>query len=201
MSTDAFAPAIFPRLYGVDTEAEHHQARLRGYAEGHAEAFRIVTAEAKAAAAQDEARRADARVSAQRALADAMSALGRAADALEDRARDLADIAERQISSRAVELAELILAEALADRELAATTALRRGLAAQQGAGDGKVHLSPTDLHTLTLHGTLPENITVVTDEALVSGDAVAVVADGFVDARIGAALERARRALAEVSS
>jgi flagellar assembly protein FliH len=42
--------------------------------------------------------------------------------------------------------------------------------------------------------------VALVADDELAQGDAVAILDDGFVDARIGAAVERARQAVAEAT-
>ncbi|WP_292761556.1 hypothetical protein, partial [Microbacterium sp. UBA3486] len=49
MSTDAFSPVLFPRLDGRGSGEEHARAKMRGYADGHAEGFRAGRAEAEAA--------------------------------------------------------------------------------------------------------------------------------------------------------
>lgn len=198
MSTDAFAPAVFPRFHGADADADRRQARVRGYADGHAAGFRAGLAEAAASAAAAESQRRDADARARGQLADARSALDAAAEALIARMQMLTGVADQQISARAIELAEVILAEVLKDRDLAAASALRRALSEHAGEVPAEIRLSPTDVRTLEMLGALPERITVVADDALSSGDAVAAMADGVVDARVATALERARRMLAE---
>ena len=200
MSTDAFTPAVFPRFHGADAEADRERARRRGYADGHAEGFRAGAEKAALAAAADAAHREQSDAGARTALASALSALSAATDAMTARARELSAAGERQLCGHAIELAEAILAEALADREFAAVTALRRALAAAEEPA-AEVRLNPDDLRTLTERDAVPPHLTVVSDDALASGDAVVRVGDGLVDARIGAALDRARQALAEGAS
>lgn len=200
MSTDLFTPAVFPRFHGSQADVERARARTRGYADGHAEGFRAGAAEAAGAAAAAESRRNEVDARDRAELASALSALTAATDALTARTRELGAAAEQQVSARAIELAEAILDESLADREFAAVSALRRAMAMPSDA-QGEVRLSPADLHTLTLLNAMPENITVLADESLAPGDAVAILGDSLVDARIGAALERARNVLAEVTS
>lgn len=196
MSTDAFAPAVFPRLRGADADAERLRARRRGYAEGHAEGFRVAAADAAQVAADQQLQREQADAAAQRALASALSALEAAAEALDARTRELAAAAEQQIAARAIELAEAILAEALADRDFSAMSAMRRALAAADGRLPAEVRLNAADLQTLRAHEMLPTHGTFTADETLAPGDAIAVLDEGLVDARIGAALARARQAL-----
>lgn len=201
MSTEAFAPVAFPRLRGADAEAERRLARQRGYADGHAEGFRAAQAEAAAVAARAEAERLEERTAAQRALASALSALESTTTALRERADQLTRMDEQRVSARAIELAETILGQVLADRELAATSALRRALAAGGVDPVTEVRMSTDDLRTLQRGDAVPAHVRVVADESLAPGDALAILQHGFVDARIGQALERARRALAEESS
>lgn len=196
MSTDTFAHAVYPRLRDVDGDAERRRAQQRGYADGHAEGFRVAAAEAAVAAARARAEREAADAAAQRALASALGALESAAATLSARVAELAQADEQTISARAVELAETILGEALADREFAATAALRRGLAAGDGAQPIEVRLSVADARVVGDHPAAPAGVSVTGDDELAAGDAVVVLPDGMVDARIGAALQRARRAV-----
>ena len=58
------------------------------------------------------------------------------------------------------------------------------------------VRLHPEDLRALGPDPELPEGARLVADPSLSRGDAVADLPDGWLDARIGTALERARTAL-----
>jgi flagellar assembly protein FliH len=198
MSADVFSPAVFPRFRDADAEAAHQRERERGFAEGHAEGFRAGVAQAAAEAARAEAARAASEAALRRDVAEAMAALGAAADALTARARELTAASERDLSARAVELAELILAAELSQPGAAAAAAVRRALDAHDPQDVRAVRLSPADVLALDAQGGLPDDIAVTADGALLPGDAIVVVDEGFVDARIGAALERARRAVAE---
>ncbi|MFC7788670.1 FliH/SctL family protein [Microbacterium sp. MAHUQ-60] len=201
MSTDAFAPAVYPRLRGADAEGERRLARQRGYADGHAEGFRAASRETAAVAARAEAERAEAHSASQRELASAASSLRAAAAALQARAEELTRMDEPRISARALELAETILGEALADRALSAESALRRALVTAADDPVSEVRMSIEDLRTLQRNDAVPPHVRVVADETLAAGDAIAMLPHGYVDARIGQALDRARRALDEVTS
>jgi flagellar assembly protein FliH len=174
MSTEAFSPAVFPRLHGDGLTAEREKARVRGYAEGHAEGFRAGSAAA------------------------AVAALHAAARSLADRERDLVAAAQSQVLGRAVELAELIVAGELADAETSALSAVRRVLAVVDAAAVRELRLHPGDIGTLDRLDARPAGFALAPDETLEPGDAVAALEHGLVDARIGSALERARRAVAE---
>ncbi|WP_168443199.1 FliH/SctL family protein [Microbacterium sp. A20] len=201
MSTDAFSPVLFPRLDGRADGAEHARARMRGYAEGHAEGYRAGRAEAEAeqrvAAAEQAARDA----AAAREMETAVSALHAAARSLGDRERELSAAAHDEVLRCAIELAELIVGAELSDAGSSAAAAARRVLAAAEPAEIREVRLHPDDLRTLQTADAQLTAFALVADDTLERGDAVATLAHGHIDARIGSALERARRALVEAGS
>jgi flagellar assembly protein FliH len=200
MSADVFAPAVFPRLRDTALDAERDRARRRGYADGHAEGFRAAAEAASATAAEAEARRAAREAELRGAVAQAVATLQTAAAALTVRACELAATAQDRVHAHAVELAAVILAGELAVGETAATSAVRRALAAADDADVREVRLNAADLAVLERLGVQPEGVALVADDELARGDAVAILDDGFVDARIGAAVERARQAVAEAT-
>jgi flagellar assembly protein FliH len=198
MSTEAFSPAVFPRLHGDGLTAEREKARVRGYAEGHAEGFRAGSAAAAVAHEQAEVERVAREKAQADAVEAAVAALLAAARSLADRERDLVAAAQSQVLGRAVELAELIVAGELADAETSALSAVRRVLAVVDAAAVRELRLHPGDIGTLDRLDARPAGFALAPDETLEPGDAVAALEHGLVDARIGSALERARRAVAE---
>lgn len=203
MSTDAFSPAVYPRLHGEGLTAEREKAvfekaKVRGYAEGHAEGFRAGNALAAAAQEQAEADRSVREAREAQAVADAVAAMHAAARSLADRERHLAAVAQSQVLARAVELAELIIAGELTDADTAALSAVRRAMAAVDPADVRELRLHPDDIRTLERLDAVPSAFALSADETLERGDAVAMLERGFVDARIGSALERARLAVTE---
>jgi flagellar assembly protein FliH len=109
-------------------------------------------------------------------------------------------VSERDLSARAVELEELIMAAELSEPGISALAAMRRAQAAHDADDVRAIRLSPDDVLALDAQGGLPEDIQVTADASLLPGDATVVVDDGFVDARIGAALDRARHAVADAA-
>lgn len=201
MSTEAFAPVMFPRLDGRENGEQYALARTRGYADGHAEGFRAGRAEAEAeqrAAAEARAQR-DA-VEAQR-IESAVAALHAAARSLGDRERELTGAGEDQVMRCAIELAELIVAGELSEGGTSAIAAIRRAMSGVDPEAIREVRLHPDDLATLRASAAEPAGIDLVADDTLRRGDAVATLAHGRIDARIGSALDRARRALGEHSA
>lgn len=198
MSTDAFAPVLFPRLDGGTDGAEHARARMRGYADGHAEGFRAGLAEAEAAQRVAAAQQADREDAAAREVESAVSALHAAARSLGERERELTAAASDEVLRCAIELAELLLGAELSDAGSSAAAAARRALAVADAADIREVRLHPDDLRTIQTTESDLTAFALVADDTLERGDAVATLAHGHIDARIGSALERARRALAE---
>ncbi|MDP3953077.1 FliH/SctL family protein [Microbacterium sp.] len=198
MSTDAFSPSVFPRLHAAGLSAEREQARIRGYADGHAEGFRAASAAVAAAHAQAEDERLARAAEAERTLEQAAETLHAAARALSDRERDLTTTAQTQVLEHAIELAELILAGELADADTSAAAIIRRTMSVVDPPLVREVRVHPDDRGALERHDALPASFTFVADETLARGDAVIMLDSGHIDARVGAALERARRALKE---
>lgn len=197
MSTDAFSPVVFPRLGDEGAGTEHARARLRGYADGHAEGFRAAAAEAAAAHRIAEEERVARAAESARDVASALAALRAAARSLADRESALTAIAHTQILEHAVELAEAILVGELEDAERSATAAVRRALAVVDPGEIRGVRLHPGDLRVLEqLDGETPA-FPLIPDDTLDRGDAVALLDHGHIDARIAGAIDRARTAVA----
>ncbi|MPV39189.1 FliH/SctL family protein, partial [Georgenia subflava] len=96
--------------------------------------------------------------------------------------------------------AEALLGAELADGPTAARTALARALAEPHGADVVRVRLHPAD-HELVVSATdadlaVPAGIELVADASLARGEAVGELEAGYLDARLGTAVERARTAL-----
>ncbi|UTT53961.1 FliH/SctL family protein [Microbacterium maritypicum] len=198
MSTDAFSPVLFPRLDGREGGEEHARARMRGYADGHAEGFRVGRAEAEVAQRTAEEARTAREAAAARELENAVAALHAAVRSLGDRERELTAAAHDQVVRCAIELAELIVVGELSDAGASAAVAARRALSGADPAEVREVRLHPDDLRTLRESAGDLAGIALVADDALDRGDAVAVLAHGRIDARVAGALERARHAVAE---
>jgi flagellar assembly protein FliH len=191
----AFGTIDFPRI-GRQGEADA-AAEERGYAQGLAAARRRTEAEREelltaiaAQAAEREARR-DAEHRA------AIEALVLARTALEAAALPVLAAAERQLAEGALALAETVLGtELAADPDGAARAALARALDHDDAALVTRVRMHPAALARVA--AAAPEHLELVADASLGEADAIAELPDGLVDARIAAALDRARRAIRE---
>ena len=196
-----FRPSPVGAVLGARTDAGAAQRWAAGRAAGWAAGSR---AAAQAAATQrqglDDAHRAAERRSAAQ-LDAAVSVLRRAAEAVAACTIPLLAAANATLDDGAVSLAAALLGRELSDSDDGARLALARALALPAEVGVHTVRLSPADLRALEVAGVaaqVPAGVRLVADPALAPGDAVSEFADGFLDARIGAAVERVRRALAD---
>lgn len=99
------------------------------------------------------------------------------------------------VAGAATRIAEAILARELTDETVAATAAVERALGALGRRTGIVLQLHPDDLALLdTEH--LPDDLRLEPNPGLDRGDAVGHTADRTVDARLAAALDRARAAL-----
>lgn len=202
MSPDTFTPAFA----GAVPSQQTADSRAAGYAAGYASGYAAGAREAaRAAELESERMRAEhAAAEAQRAADHraALDTLAAAARAAAQRALPVLSEAEQTLMSAAVELAEAVLGRELADAETSARAALGRVLAAAPGAGLHTIRLHPTDLATLRALDAAGDpaltGVELVADPVLSPGDAIGEFPEGVLDARIGAALERARAELGE---
>lgn len=199
MSTDSFSPVLFPRLDAGGGDEEYARARMRGYADGHAEGFRAGLAEAESAQRVAEDERNERERAAAHEIESAIATLHAAARSLADRERELTSAAQEQVLSCAIELAELIIAGELSDAGASAAAAARRAVADVDHSEIREVRLHPDDLRTLQASADELAAFALVSDDTLARGDAIATLDHGHIDARIGSALARARLALTEV--
>ncbi|MBO3664603.1 FliH/SctL family protein [Microbacterium stercoris] len=197
-----FREVVFPRISGrsAELEREFEAARVRGYAAGHAEGMRMAAEAAALIREEAQLERETQRLSVERRLSSTLVALEEAALALAERERAVIAPAQRTLEALAIELAEAVLGAALADPEIAARAALQRALSQVDPAEVREVRLHPDDLALLQENGVSPEGVTVVPDAALAPGDALVLVPDGSIDARVASAFERARAALGELT-
>lgn len=192
-------------VFPVVGESSHSDARHRGYTQGHAAGY----AEGMRAAAVEQARiraQLQAELAAERAESlhrtDAAAAvLAAAAAAFQQRFRLVLQDAESVLAVSAVELAEAVLRYEFDDGERTARAALRRALSAGGGGPESPapvaVRLHPADIAVLETAGVeASTGVELIPDSSLTRGDAVAHYPAGWLDARVGAALSRARAAL-----
>ena len=185
----------------LDARAGHgvEQARAAGWAAGWAAGSR---AAAEAATTQRRTLE-DAQRAAERSritqVEVALAVLGRSADAVSARTVPVLAAAVAALDDGAVALARAVLGHELAGANGGARAALARALSLSPEVGVHTVRLHPMDLQALTLAvatADLPAGVELVADATLAPGDAVSEFPGGYLDARIGTAVDRARLAL-----
>ncbi|RZU65539.1 flagellar assembly protein FliH [Microterricola gilva] len=208
-STDAiFETLAFPSVDGAGTSGVRdqeslqraiEQAMVRGHAAGYAAGLREASVVAAERLANLEAEHAEqARLAA--ATVDAECAtLAVAAAAVQRTVIPVLEQSDDAVLAAALELAEAVIGSELSDASAGASAALRRvlGTLGSDAELPGVIlRMHPDDAEMLRAAGQLPQALSVQSDPGLGRGDAVAQLPDGLVDARIGTAVLRARRAL-----
>ena len=200
MSSSAFAPVRYPEVGSsgaavpVDAEGGALSARARGFAAGYSEGLRRAEAEHEAAERARlqhwQAAEAESAAATRRALA----ALAAAAEGVRALAVPVVATADDALVEAALALAEAVLQREVADGHVDAADTLRRVIAATPAGELVSVRMHPDDARAVAQEtGAFPE---IVPDPSIAPSDAIAVLRDGWLDARIGAGLERARTVL-----
>ncbi|MCQ9162503.1 FliH/SctL family protein [Arthrobacter sp. STN4] len=204
---DSAVPVVYPVLTGAAGPAQHRE-HVRGFTEGHAAGY---TAGLRHAA--EETARLRARLTADHAAlaeglrtesASQLAAMRAAAEAFSRAPLPLLADAEQTLLECALALAAAVLGREVADAGAASRAALARALAGPDAAAPANIRMNPQDVAVLQAaysRASAPGAATpalpgLVADPSLSRGDAVAEFPDGFLDARITTALERARQEL-----
>lgn len=190
--------------------AETAAARASGYAAGYATGIdeaRTATAARLAADAAASRAAAEARDAATR---QAFESLFDAAEDLEQRAMPTATEIEDQLVSAAWDIAAAIVGQVLADERTRSQAAVTRALSLAPAGEDVTVTVSPADF--VALGGELAEDglsmtplrrerglrtVTIVPDDSLTPGDAMARCGATTIDARLAEAIARVKQVLA----
>lgn len=193
MSTSGFAPVLYPEV-GDARQTGATAAQARGYAAGYAEGLRRAAAEHRAAEQAREAEHRQALADAAAATRQAVASLGAAVAAVNDLVLPVVADADRVLVDAALDLAEAVLGREVADGRVTAADALRRATASATADELVSVRLHPEDAAAVERDRTA--SVTVVADDSIERGDAIAVLRHGWLDARIASALARARAVL-----
>lgn len=215
MTEQTVQRVAFPVIGGAATRARDTAADVRGHAAGYAAGLRAAQAETDALRARLAAEH-DAAVAALRAdTVRRIAVLDAATNALLSHVAPVLQDAEESVVEAALELAEAVVGNVVrASRADGASDAgqvtglearpatgaeatVRRALATVDRTVALAVRLSPGDAARVA---DLDLAVPVVADPSLRDGDAVVDLPDGLLDARIGAALDRARTALGVAS-
>lgn len=190
MSTDVgFAPLTFPAM----PSGRDDDAAARGHAAGYAAGRREAQAELQAMREQLAAQAQQSMDAERAALRTAADALLRSVAQLERTAAPVIEEAAAAVAAGALELAEAIVGSRVAAPEVE-----RLVVRAMREADGGAVVVRLNPLDAAALRRDLPEldGVELVADPALLAGDTLVQLRDGVLDARIGAAVARARAAL-----
>ncbi|MFJ6028450.1 FliH/SctL family protein [Pseudarthrobacter sp. NPDC092424] len=202
---DGFTQMAFPQLRRPEPESRD-DGYVHGHAAGYAAGLRAAETERLRRLEELEADFAVRRDQQQREARQLAGLLQSAAAALDARILPTVSAAEETLVAAAVELAEAVLGYELADRSKAARAALDRALSGSKGLDPVSIRMNPQDLAVLERAaatgvdlGNEPGRTAVVLipDPALSPGDAIAELPHGFLDAKIGTALARAKTSLA----
>jgi len=196
MSLDFF-PMSFPSLPGsAQQDQADADSRAAGHAAGYAAGLRAAGAElAGQKAALDAEHRAALLHDAAR-TDRAVAVLTACAAALDARLLPVVTDAQEAIAESALDLAETIIGAELADGERSAKAALGRALAVVDPAIIATVRLNPIDLSVLDETVRAAAGVSFTADASIARGDAIADLPLGYLDARIGTAVARARAAI-----
>lgn len=196
MSTDVtFSPVAFPSLGGPAHPAGGENVRAAGHAAGYAAGMRIAEEELRLLAARHAAEHAALLAEAAGRVDRLVGLLEAAVRGVEARIAPVLGEAQRALAVAAIELAEAVIGCELADGEASARAAVTRALRGVDPALVLTVRLHPDTLAALD-EAALVAGITYRADPDLAPGDAITDFAEGYLDARIGSALGRARAAL-----
>ncbi|MFJ6417470.1 FliH/SctL family protein [Paeniglutamicibacter sp. NPDC091659] len=189
----AFEPARFSELNATENVRRHEaMSQTHGYATGYATGIRA--AESVAREQREQIARAHAAAEATRAAEHALAidALQGAARALNARTVPVLDAASTVLAEAALLLAEKIIGKELSNDAFGAKAALERALAGIEVTSVREVRMNPQDLEQLGLAHVPGTAIKLSADATLARGDAMTAFDEGFLDARISTAFQRA---------
>lgn len=194
MSNNVFTPLVYPQIGSGAADGVPGLAseRARGYSDGYAEGLRRAAATLDVTDADRSKRASDAAVRDEARIAQAVAALGTAVAALNMRFAPVVEDCDAVLVAASLDLAEAVIGREVTGGRAPAEDALNRALSAIPNEQTARVRLNPADAAQLESHG-LPANVTIVADPTVAPGDAIVGLDDGWLDARIAAALERAR--------
>lgn len=200
MFTDmAVHDLTFPVLDDTGRSESEHRGYIHGHSAGYTAGLREAAAKVRMEQERQDQRRKAEREQEKIRLQQALEALGAAAESFETSHRPALRDLQYLLVERALELAESIVGYELRDRERGAHAALQRALSLQPESDVHTVRMNPDDLRILEGQTDAVSGVKLEADPALLPGDAVADCLHGYVDAKIGTALDRARAALAAV--
>jgi flagellar assembly protein FliH len=192
-------PAVEPDFRTAGDAAATARAQAQGHARGYADGMRRAGVEAAAFRARLEAEHAASQDALKVRVGAEIEALAAARAAIRERCAPVLADAERTLFECALSLAEAVLGRELSDGAASSRAALARALSGPPESQPLRVRMNPLDAQAVEAHllqAGVPAGIDVVAEMSLSRGDALADFPDGFLDARVSSALDRARKSL-----
>ena len=191
-----FQTITIPRLNAGAPEASEASGHNRGYAVGYGEGIRRAEVELSTRRAELEAEFATVTSHANARSQRSAAAVQIALNALDARLTPVLDSVQATLASASLALAEAILGAELSTGETGARAAAYRALHHADGAYVTTVRMNRDDLSVIGDLVAGNPRIAFVADQDLARGDAIAELGHGWLDARITAAVDRARAEL-----
>jgi len=189
---------VFPDIQPATSSRKEDRGYTQGHAAGYAAGIRAAAAEQLGLREQLQAEHRAMLDAGRLAVGHAVRALEAAAAESRQRRGAVLEEAQDVLAAGAMELAEAILGYELNDGANTARAALARALATASDVQTvTTVRLHPEDLAALTAVdiGSVA-GVELKADPALDRGDAIAEYPQGWLDARLGTAVDRAKAAL-----
>ncbi|MGM7775718.1 FliH/SctL family protein [Arthrobacter sp. KNU-44] len=199
MSTEAeLQRVVFPDIQPAARSRKEDRGFTQGHAAGYAAGIQAAAAQQRRLREQFHAEHRAMLDAGRLAVAQAVRVLEAAAAASQERRGAVLEEAQDVLAAGTMELAEAILGYELNDGRNTASAALARALGAMSGSETVTcVRLHPVDLAALAAVdvGSVA-GVELKADPNLNPGDAIAEYPQGWLDARLSTAVDRARAAL-----
>ncbi|MFK4295757.1 flagellar assembly protein FliH [Arthrobacter sp. GAS37] len=199
MSTEAeLQRVVFPDIQPAARSRKEDRGYTQGHASGYAAGIQAAAAELRRLREQFHAEHRAMLDAGRLAVAQAVRVLEAAATASQQRRGAVLEEAQDVLAASAMELAEALLGYELNDGGNTARAALARAFGAVSGVETvTAVRLHPADLAALdAVDVGSVAGVELKADAALNPGDAIAEYPQGWLDARLSTAVDRAKAAL-----
>lgn len=167
----------------------------KGFAAGWAAGQRRAQREASAAQARVEEENRLANEARTEAFVDSMDRVASLMVAIQERDELVVDEMKDTLATAALQLATALLGAELRSSDNGARAALTRALSLSDPKEIVRVRMNPADIAALE-YGGVESPVDLVADSELEPGDAISELPEGFLDARLSAAISRAQVAL-----
>lgn len=200
---DIFVPGTITGTATAATKSSPAPGHAAGYAVGYAAGARAASQAAATQAKRNQADHERREAARDLEVAQAIQALAGAVSQWRGMAAPVLAESEELVHQGAIEVAQAIVGRELTPGPDTAVDVLQRALSVPVGVTPTAIRVSPADLPHIERvladdKAALPDGVTLSVDPSLKPGDAVTEHPHGVLDARIDAAISRARAALEE---